>query len=287
LSFDIDVTKQEEGLLRKIECDRVDWGRIFHFGRGVEVSKSGIVATCPHCHYASGFTKKQFAVHEKRCPFCGSTIKLEEKNIKRIIFNTPEKSFIPIFVGENIRRYSESGKSYIIPGVAGVNYKTPKLYEPPKILIRKTGLGINAMIDYSSTYISQTVYSCNYLREQNSVPLEYYLGVLNSRLMYYYYLKMYGENEWKSHPYITKDIVFSLPIKRALAQNKKLCCRIARLAGQMQKNPARETDLAIESLVWELYNLTDEEKGIITEELRKLPNLGAINHMKIQDGEHV
>lgn len=286
-SFDIDVTRQEEGVLRKIELDRIDWGSIFHFGRGVEVSKSGVVAICTYCHNASGVTRKQLEAKEKPCPFCDSLIQLNEGNIRKIVFEYPKENYIPILVGENVRRYSEVGRSYIVPGVTGVNYKAAKLYEPPKILVRKTGLGINAMIDYSSTYISQTVYSCNFLSENNQIPLEYYLGVLNSRLMYYYYIKSYGENEWKSHPYITKEIVFSLPLKRVSEQNEALCGRIAGLAKKMMRAPSRKTDMAIESLVWELYNLNEEDRRLISIELNKLPNLGAINQMKIQEDENV
>lgn len=71
---------------------------------------------------------------------------------------------------------------------------------PPKIVIRKTGLGINAFLDMESTYISQTVYSCQYIDRKNSDPIEYYLALLNSRVIYYYYLKKYGENDGKHIP---------------------------------------------------------------------------------------
>ena len=30
--------------------------------------------------------------------------------------------------------------------------------------------------------------------------------------MYYYVLKNYGENEWRSHPYITQKQIFALPL---------------------------------------------------------------------------
>ena len=55
----------------------------------------------------------------------------------------------------------------------------------------------------------------------------------------------------------------------------------------MMRAPSRETDMAIESLVWELYNLSEEDRRLISVELNKLPNLGAINQMKIQEDENV
>lgn len=47
--FDIDARKEEELLLNKIEKDSIDWKKLFRFGRGVEISKSGTVVTCKHC----------------------------------------------------------------------------------------------------------------------------------------------------------------------------------------------------------------------------------------------
>ena len=167
----------------------------------------------------------------------------------------------------------------IIKNKKGIDYKSKDIYMPPKILIRKTGLGINACIDYDSTYISQTVYSCNYIKE-NDIPLEYYLGVLNSRVMYYYYLKLFGENEWKSHPYFTKEVVFCLPIRQIDNTNMDICLEIANLTKKIINNYSRDIDFQIENLIYKLYNLTDNDIEIIKTEINKLPNLGAINHMK-------
>ena len=136
------------------------------------------------------------------------------ESLIRIISETqPNDEYAPIYVGENIRRYTIQGESYIKLGVAGVNYKDQDIYQSPKLLIRKTGLGIYACIDYAHTLTSQTVYILQYHDEQGSAPLEYYLALLNSRVIFYFYLKVYGENEWKSHPYLTKEIIFSLPLK--------------------------------------------------------------------------
>ena len=103
--------------------------------------------------------------------------------------------------------------------------------------------------------------------------------------MYYYYLKKYGENEWKSHPYLTKDIIFSLPIRQVDNSNITLCKKIAKLVQEIQNNYSRELDLAIERLVLELYDINQEELDIIVKELNSLPDLNAINQMKISIGE--
>lgn len=283
--FDIDTQQDEESLLRKMEEMAIKWSEIFHFGRGVELSKSGMIVTCPNCGIAQGYSKKQYESGKKRCTKCGESIEVSQRTSTKIIDAVDCGGYKKIYVGENLHRYTITGCSYIKMDVPGINYKDEKLYEPPKILIRKTGLGINACIDYESTYISQTVYSCNYLNLSNIVPLEYYLGVLNSRVLYYYYIKKYGENEWKSHPYFTKDIIFSLPIPKVTSLNAQICSRIADKVISMKCGYSREIDLEIEKLVLTLYGLSEDEFDMVKAGINHLPDLGAINHMKISEGE--
>ena len=283
--FDVDTLRDEESLLRKLQEQSIEWNQVFHFGRGVEISKSGMVVTCPHCGMAQGYSKKQYTDGEKKCSNCAKSIVVNSDSVSKIIEASHHSGYQRIYVGENLHRYALRGSCYIKMDVPGINYKEEKLYEPPKILIRKTGLGINACIDYESTYISQTVYSCNYLDTNNNVPLEYYLGVLNSRVLYYYYLKKYGENEWKSHPYFTKDIVFSLPIPQVTEDKKELSMRIAKSVRQLQTSYSRTLDLEIEKMIIELYGLTANEIRLVVQCINQLPDLGAINHMKTKEEE--
>lgn len=283
--FDVDTKIDEEALLHKLESHSINWSQIFHFGRGVEISKSGMIVVCPYCSSAQGYSKKQFNEGEKKCSKCSQKIAVSKETVRKIIDTQQRDTYKKIYVGENLHRYAMRGSCYIEMNVPGINYKEEKLYEPPKILIRKTGLGINACIDYESTYISQTVYSCNYIDTQHTVPLEYYLGVLNSRVLYFYYLKKYGENEWKSHPYFTKDILFSLPIPEITNCNKALGNRIAQNVVALQIAYSRALDIQIEKLVAGLYGLTPDEFDMVVQCMDQLPDLGAINHMKIKEDE--
>lgn len=283
--FDIDTRRTEEALLDKMASDSIQWNKIFHFGRGVEVSKSGTIVMCPYCKMAQGFSKRQLQDGHKNCVKCGGQIIVTNETMETIIGPQPHEGYKKIYVGENLHRYSIRGACYIKMGVPGINYKEEKLYEPPKMLIRKTGLGINACIDYESTYISQTVYSCNYLNPDNKIPLEYFLGVLNSRVLYYFYLKKYGENEWKSHPYFTKEIIFSLPIPSVTPENSNICTEISQSVKQLQREYSRDIDLQIERMVAMLYKLTHEEFLLVAAEINRLPDLGAINHMKMNKEE--
>jgi hypothetical protein len=283
--FDIDTLQEEETILNKIEKDRLKWENVFQFSRGVEISKTGEIVICSLCKKAQGYSKKQFLVGKKTCQHCKKEIYFNKSQLECMISDHKKKHYIPIYVGENIKRYTFDGIKYICPNVEGINYKDSSLYTPPKILIRKTGLGIYACIDDNSTYINQTVYSCNLRSGRQDIPLEYYLGILNSRLIYYYYLKKYGENEWKSHPYLTKDIIFSLPIKSVSADNRKMCLSIARNVKRLQICYDQKVDMKIEAMVMKLYGISKADYEFIHSELNRLPNLNAINNMKIADSK--
>ncbi len=277
--FDIDAREEDEALLKKLEEGRADPRRLFRFGRGVEISKSGTVVMCAGCGMAQVYTRSSLSAGSTVCRFCGERIPADARTLA-IISREQGEGTERIYVGESIHRYSLDSVRYLKTGIRGVNYKDRALYLPPKLLIRKTGLGIYAAVDRAGTYTSQTVYSL-FAAE----PLEYYLGVLNSRVIYYYYLKKYGENEWKSHPYLTKDILFSLPIKDAETQEAETVRRIAALALSMSEKYDRATDMRLEALVMQLYGVTPAEAELIAKTLNALPDLSAVNQMKFTVGE--
>lgn len=279
-NFDIDTRSNEEELINKITSEVIDWNNIFKFGRGVEISKAGKVIYCPLCGCAQGYKKKQLDLGRKTCTRCGKEISVSEANVKSVITSVSTQENVLMYVGESIHRYGLSGGYYINPNIDGIKYKNADLYTPPKLLVRKTGLGICGAIDYTGSMTSQTVYILKYADEHNSTPLEYYLALLNSRIVYYYYLKIYGENEWKSHPYFTKQIIYTLPIRPYTANN--LDQEIVGLATSLMQKYDYQVDLQLETLIVKKYDLTDEDVKLISAEMNRLPDLGAVNNMKVK-----
>lgn len=279
-NFDIDTHSNEETLLDKISSKTADLGLLFIFGRGVEISKAGKIVYCPHCSYAQGYKKQQFDAGKKACTHCGGEISITAETIRSVITQKPEESSVLIYVGENVHRYGISGECYIRQDIKGINYKNNELYNSPKLLIRKTGLGIYSAIDYSGHMTSQTVYILKYTDGNNQTPLEYYLALINSRVVYYYYLKVYGENEWKSHPYLTKKIIFTLPIRPYTGS--KIDLEIIGIATELMKHYDHDLDVKLETLIMKKYGLTKEECKLIINEMNKLPDLSAVNNMKME-----
>ena len=279
-NFDIDVRVDEESLISKIQTSCINWDEIFTFGRGVEISKTGKVTVCEHCGDAQGYTAAQLNLHKKICTSCLLETKVNDSTTRIIINIGKKRGFSKIIVGEDLHRYNCKSNHYVENNVTGINYKNLTLYSSPKLLVRKTGLGIHAAIDYSHEKTIQTVYILKYKKE-NTVPLEYYLALLNSRVVYYYYLKVYGENEWKSHPYITKKILYSMPIKRY--EGTSLDLRIIQLATQISHKYDYATVLQLEHLIMKKYNLNVDDINYIRTEINNLPDLSSLNNMKIED----
>ena len=145
----------------------------------------------------------------------------------------------------------------------------------------KTGLGIKACIDYDGIYTSQTVYILKLKDECLQEPLEYYLALINSRVIYYFYIKKYGENEWKTHPYLTKNIIYSLPIKKY--ENNELCNQIVVFSKSLIKKYDYEKDIELEKLICKLYEISEKEEKLIYKTMNNLPNLRAVNMMKVKN----
>lgn len=284
-NFDVDTRSDEEELLLKISRNSIDWDNIFIFGRGVEISKSGKIVYCPSCHYAQGYKKSQLESGSKICTNCGKNVPVTETTVQNVVQKLKTPGSVQVYVGENVRRYALDGEYFIQPDIEGINYKNRILYTPPKLLVRKTGLGIYAALDYSGSMTTQTVYILKKKDENSCVPLEYYLALINSRVVYYFYLKVYGENEWKSHPYFTKQIIYSLPVKNY--EDSELDKQIISCARTLAKDYNHDVDVALEYLIMEKYELTEQERRMIIAEMNSLPDLGAINDMKIEEKNNV
>lgn len=286
LLFDIDIAEDETTVAKMDSIKKLTLTKYFQSGRGVELAKSGKVLFCKSCKTAYPIPRKKTFI---RCN-CGHDLNVSEDNILKIIVTHQVENSVPLIVGEDIKRYSSSSKRYIIKDVQGISYKNANDFKKKKLLIRKTGIGINASIDESGAYTNQVVF--HYIaKETKEIPLfitEYVLGVLSSRVMLAYYLQKYGDNEWRSHPYITQKIISQLPIPDIETddEKRKLAEEIAKLVIVKKNCISAEThkiDLKIECLIVKLYQLTEEECKWIVDTLKNAQQLEIIRRLVIED----
>jgi hypothetical protein len=122
-----------------------------------------------------------------------------------------KSGYVPFLVGEDIDRYAILNHRYLKLGDKTVDYKSPALYQEEKILIRKTGTGINATYDDQGFYVIQVIYI--FTKKDPKINLKYLLGLLNSRLLAFYYYGKFGERTKKAFPHLRQDSILKLPIQ--------------------------------------------------------------------------
>ncbi|MFA6192993.1 MAG: N-6 DNA methylase [Sulfurimonas sp.] len=290
LLFDIDILEKETAITKIDAIQKLVLTDYFRSGRGVELAKSGKVILCNNCGTVHPIPRKKDLVMCK----CGVQTDVLDDNILKIIMSHEVEGSMPLIVGEDIKRYSCSSKRYIMKDIKGINYKNSNDFKKKKLLIRKTGIGINASIDDSGAYTNQVVF--HYIpKEENGIPLfitEYVLGILSSRVLMAYYLQKYGDNEWRSHPYITQKIISQLPIPDIYQDDEswQIAQKIAILVKKKEKctiEKSREHDIDIERLVVKLFRLTNKECKWVVDTLQNAQQLELIKTLAISDYKEI
>lgn len=272
--WDIDVPESDERTVRKIESIGGDWSLPLETGRGVEISKRGLVARCPNCSLAIPKPIRRRQVLCKRCKHEIPSVDMQTGEVVKPLDGDCLNGYIPFVVGEDVDRYQLTCSRQIQLHVPGLNYKPLGNYTKERLLIRKTGVGLKATITDRYAATNQVVFSF-WLRQDfmdQKFYLPYVLGVLSSRIMFAYHLQKGGENEWRSHPYVTPKSLRRLPIPlpesgtQLWAQARAIATEVRRHLRGGGRSRAR--DLRIERLVAGLYQLDRNEiawaKRVIT-----------------------
>lgn len=271
-SFDIDLKIDEQNVFNKIQNVGVSLSQVVKNTRGAEISKKGVACQCPNCENWLPFPKAKIP----KCFHCGNTLKLDEIITEKIILNHSGIGNFKLKVGEDLYRFTSISKSWINTLKKGINYKDLSIYQGDKILVRKTGVGITASIDYDNSITNQVVYILK-LRPHlaNKLTTEFILGVLNSRAITYFLLKKYGENEWRTHPYLTQTMLVGLPFPQIDFKSKEIKGYIEQISDLIKhevinseaKNITKQTDIIIERVVAKLFRLTKNDYEVIFETL--------------------
>lgn len=276
-SFITDISALDIPLMSKLNsCPKCEEFVISH--RGVELSKKGKVLRCPVC--GMWFPEPRKKAETVNCPHCKSIFNSTTiKETDNIISETLTSDSNMMVVGEDISRYHVSPKKYIKLGYDGIRYKENSLYEGVKVLVRKTGVGITAGIDYKSCLVNQVVYIIRPKEDvSKAITCEFLLALLNSRIMTYYIIKQFGSTGWKSNPYLSQENVLSLPFPKIDLDNgntKGILCKINKLVKKLSnvKTINNKYDLAIECLVAKLYGISAKDYHVIMGTIRSVESL--------------
>jgi hypothetical protein len=186
--------------------------------------------------------------------------------------------------GDSIAKYDIRKKywfEFAPRNITGRTTDKMKLGARPKILLRKTGNSIIATYDDSGIFPEQSLYFL--FNKKTDADFKFTLGLLNSRLMDVFFKAKCLTNK-DSIAQVKKVDLDTLPIidmdlKKPAdkARHDKLVLLVDKLLGLMPKlraatadsekavlqNAVTATDQQIDSLVYELYNLTKEEIALV------------------------
>jgi hypothetical protein len=190
----------------------------------------------------------------------------------------------PLVVGEDVDRHACIASRLIRIGVSGIRYKPLSVFAQPKLLVRKTGVGIKAVVDYSGAATNQVVF--HFARRQDAplIVLDYLEGVLCSRVMLAWHLKRQGEIEWRSHPYITPRIIRRFPVPVPQSDAAWTQARAIADAVHARRLVARHDsveDLLVERLVAGMYGLTEEDMQWVLSVLDSVEQLEPIRTLHL------
>jgi adenine-specific DNA-methyltransferase len=282
--FDIDLKTEELKTFDKIQKNSIPISKFVTNTRGAEISKKGIVCQCPKCQHWFPNPKSK----TPRCSKCDSPLIISSVLKENIILNHNGTGNLKLKVGEDLFRFTSFSKSWINTLKEGINYKDFSIYKGHKILVRKTGIGITASIDYDESITNQVVYILKLKPDfENILSLEFILAVLNSRVMTYFLIKKFGENEWRSHPYLTQTILINLPFPnidlnsndvRTLINQVTEVVRNEVIASN-EKNISRNNDLIIERIIADFFKLNPGDYKIIFETLNSAQQLIPIKRL--------
>lgn len=185
---------------------------------------------------------------------------------------------VPIVVGKDIDRYIVRSNRWMDYLPNKIDFKDETIYKKPKLLVRKIADHIHATYDDTGLYTTQGVY-CLY--GQSIEALKFHLGVLNSRLIHWYY-NFYFNMDSNLTTNVTienirniysKDLIDSNIVKlvnHILSLNERLNVLGNKLTDERKKieEEIQKTDAEIDELVYKLYGITNEEKKLIEESLK-------------------
>jgi type I restriction-modification system DNA methylase subunit len=270
------------------------------YGRGEELGRDSFIVQCPSCFSWSinpraRARRRGGGFEPKVCPDCGLKFPVEDALRRNDLvepFYKPSPKQVPMYSGEEVNRYWTSEPVGLITSVPGFSYKSLDLYEPPKLLIRQTGIGIYSTVDYTEARASQSVYVYR-LSEKEQCSIEFYLAQLNSRAMLFCYLVLTSQTEWQSFPKLTHTTLHRLPLRRidiGIDMERRRHDRIVELVKERMRlaeldedrgisSDALSIDEEIETLVMDVFGLTPDQRARINKRLQPAQNIRIVREL--------
>ena len=191
-----------------------------------------------------------------------------EAQVKGKVFNANSKindTYVPELRGKNLNKYSfDWTNEYISYGNWIAEPRLPKFFEGDKILVRQIPSSTSLVASFvgQSFVVDQTAYIAK-AKSDNEIDLFFYLGILNSKVLYWYFKNI--NNEFDTlFPKIKVKEFNSLPLP--LNPNKTISIKVKEIIKIKSKSVKQDTlklENEIDQLIYKLYDLTEDEIKIV------------------------
>ena len=203
----------------------------------------------------------------------------------KFLTHSPESSeHKSLLRGADVHRYSATFKGeyvWYVPGKMRAHRKTARpgtaeRFEQPKVLIRDTGAGLQGTFDGENYYVKDVLVVSD--SSKDARKLKFLIGILNSRLMRFYYETSFPtlhvqRNELASLPICTinlddpadvarHDKMVAL-VERMLALHEKLAAAAIPADKELYQRQIEAADGQIDALVYELYCIASVGIGVL------------------------
>lgn len=289
--------RRDDDILAKMDLHSRSLGDLTDSGRGEEINKSGRLWRCPACQSLNvPAAKSKGSFKPKWCDNgdCGLALNPGNVQVRHILVDKKSSKTSPWVDGKAInRRYGKvQPTAYIDRSLAAWNFKSSALYETPKLLVRKTGVGINATFDDSGAYFPQTVFFYRLKPAELARGLDhrFVLGALLSRTMVYRWFKRSGDVDVaKAFSYLTQSRLRTFPIPDVDLTNDAHKQRHAEIVKNVQAMLdgaplGGAEDLAIEQSLRKLWGLSAQEGHYVNGEFFDLADSGQVVRELFPDG---
>ncbi|MDD4218466.1 MAG: TaqI-like C-terminal specificity domain-containing protein, partial [Bacteroidales bacterium] len=187
------------------------------------------------------------------------------KNRAYHFFENPDNQYKKWLYGEDVTRYriSWNGKEYIDYGNGIANPRNPKYFVGKRLLIREiTNPQIFASITSDELYNDPAVIIVK--DNNNGFSIELLLGILNSKLATFYHFNSSPKATKGAFPKILVYDVnnFPLPTKLLKSVDESIKQIVCEIIDTKKQDPFADTtglEAEIDQLVYQLYDLSDEE----------------------------
>lgn len=297
--FDIFSNKIDRRIKLKIESNEFKPLKTYFInGRGIDTNKRGHHFICPSCGclnppFGRGHSGRKL---KKKCvnPLCNYIFRKRKEEVYQTQNLILEKVYrkgphnAPGYIGEDLHRFRFGRKPRLIKYYGNckkdakffkysfIAWKDPKLYEGEKLLIRKVSSGHLPQVMVANTFLigNQQIYFFKKRDTFNQISIYFYLAILTSRLIHFYYLKEFGDPDKNVMPHFTQSNLKRLPIpeptpnetryKELIDKTKKILC-LAKLYHREKRerksiyNKIEPLFNQLENIIFQYYNIHEPD----------------------------